>query len=389
MKATVIVAFIIKKNKFENISKRKERFFMKKVISIAIALVMVMSFAGCSLFSDSTLVKFDDTHTHHDPADLTYDSRIVLKNDSFGDLVEDYVNSAAYPDQMIFDEEGNMIGMYDYDAETGLAMGWTSLSDGKYTAYEEGKEVDLGKPDESKMIDIPGEVTLGCVVYGNEEKTVANYMYLFLTDDSAKDVVKEKVSETFGVDFEEGEDGILKCVQDAEAIEAEFQASIEMGYTVMTKNADAYAEILVSTYNARVYTGENPYKPFEDYEDPSDIEFDEKVVLVGAGDYAVAEEYVAGLSSMTDVLYGKDGKMVCHYTFYICTDKDAADKLENYLGEFSEVIRTSDTVVQTALSGSALEDLIISYKGYSVLNDDTVKDYTRMIEESFFSVVCE
>lgn len=362
---------------------------MKKIISVAVALITVLSlFAGCSLFSNDALVKFDDTHTHNDPDGLTYDERIVLKGNKFADYLEDIVNSAAYPDTMVYDEEGNMIGMYDYDESTGLAKGFTSLSDEKYNEFDE--PVDLGKPDTSKMIDIPGDITVGAVVYGNEEKAVSAYVYIYLSDAKATDQVKELLKEYYGVEANKDNDTTLSFVQDSDYINKTFEDAIEQGATVMAKDASTYSEFIMADYGVTVYKGENAYKPYDEYTDPEDLEYDEKVVLVGAGEYAVLEEYVADLSTMTDVLYGKDGKMVGHYTYYVCTSKEGADHLMGWLETgTSDITRVSDTVISDSKTGKNLESLITSYIGYNVLVDDTVKDYTRMIEESFFSVVCE
>lgn len=150
---------------------------MKKLISALLIFALMLSFAGCSLFSDNSIVKFEDIYTHKDPDKLTYDERIVLMGDGFEELLEDYANSMAYPDTLMYDEEGNVIGLYDYDAQTGLANGWTSTEDGTYTAFAEGEEVDLGMPDESLMVSVPGEVSLGFVVYGNKSETVCACMY--------------------------------------------------------------------------------------------------------------------------------------------------------------------------------------------------------------------
>lgn len=362
---------------------------MKKLVSVAVALITVLSlFAGCSLFSNDALVKFDDTHTHNDPEGLTYDERIVLKGNRFADYLEGIVNSAAYPDTMVYDEEGNMIGMYDYDESTGLAYGFTSLSDEKYTEFDE--PVDLGKPDTSKMIDIPGDITVGAVVYGNEEKAVSAYVYIYLSDASAKDQVKELLKDYYGVEANEDNDTTLSFVQDSDYINKTFEDAIEQGAAVMAKDASTYSEFLMADYGVTVYKGENAYKPYDEYTDPEDLEYDEKVVLVGAGEYAVLEDYVADLSTMTDVLYGKDGKMVGHNTYYVCTSKEGADHLMGWLETgTSNITRVSDTVISDSKTGKDLESLITSYIGYNVLNDDSVEDYTRMIEESFFSVVCE
>lgn len=361
---------------------------MKKLISIVLVVVMVMSLASCSLFSDNSIVKLGDYYTHKDPDSLEYDERIALLGKSFGSSLEQYANAAAYPDNMVYDEEGNMIGMYDYDEETGLAMGWTNLADGTYNAYPAGEEVNLGKPDASKMIDVPEGVAIGGVVYGNGGKSAAAYLYIFLPEASAKDVVLNAVADVYGLEFTEKTETVYVHEYSAEDIDKQFEDIAAQGQTVLGRTAADYAQLLMSDYGMTEYKGENAYKPYEDYEDPADIEFDEKVVLVCGAEYAVYEEYVEDVSAVTDVLYGKDGKMVAHYSYYVCNSKDAADHLMGYVSDMSGATRISDTVVGCSLSGKTLEDTIATYKGYNVLNDDSVDDYTRMIEETFFAVVC-
>lgn len=153
------------------------------------------------------------TLTHTDPKDLTYDERIVLKGDSISSKLEDYANSDAYPDTMMYDDNGNVIGMYNYDATTGLAKGWNNLQDGTYTAFPEGQEVDLGKPDESKMISISGDVSMGAVVYGNKDEAVSAYLYVFISDASAKDTVESAMESAFGLTLTEESDTVLRSVR--------------------------------------------------------------------------------------------------------------------------------------------------------------------------------
>lgn len=362
---------------------------MKKCLSLALVLALVLSFAGCSLFNNSAAVKFDDTHTHSDPQGLTYDERLVLKSDTFGETLQETVNSAAYPDNMIYDDQGNMIGMYDYDPTTGLAVGWTKMEDGSYTAFEKGKEKNLGKPDASKMIEIPGTVTMGCVVYGNKNSAVSAYIYLFLSDASAKKLVEDNMKSVFDMTLTEDSDTVLKCVQDADAIAAQFSQIEQSGEVISAKDAANYADILKQTYGVKDYSGTNPYKPYANHKDPTDIEFDQKVVLTGSGEAAVEEQYVSDISSMTDYLYGNKGEMVAQYTYYECPSKESADKLMEAKAFGDGMTRESDTVIKRAITGKDMQDILTTYKGYNVLKDNSVEEYTRMIEETYFSTVCE
>ena len=360
-----------------------KRGILTTLLTVTIAVVCT----GCSLFSDTSVVKFGDSYTHSDPKDLTYDERIVLENENFGSRLQDDIDQNAYPDTMMYDDNGDMVGMYDYDAETGLAKGWTNIEDGTYTAFPEGQEVDLGKPDASKMTEIPGTVTAGFVVYGNKGSAEAAYVYLFLSDASAKDTVESTVSDMYGLDVTEESDTVLTCVQDADYIADQFQQEADAGYPVDTKDAAAYAEILKQMYGAREYTGENPYKPYADHKDPEGLDFDKRVVLTGSGEAAVEEEYASDISSMTEYIYGKDDKVVADYTYYECPSKEAADTLEEK--SFTNAERVSDTVLLVKVEGQDMADTVKSYIGYNVLKDDSLDEYIRMVQETFFTSVCE
>lgn len=361
----------------------------KWLMSAVLCVAVIFACTGCSssLFSDTSVVKFGDTYTHEDPKDLTYDDRIVLQGENFGSRLESDANTAAYPDTMMYDDNGNMIGMYDYDETTGLAKGWTNIEDGTYTAFPEGQEVNLGMPDESKMISIPGTVTLGAVVYGNKDEAVAAYLYFFLSDASAKDLVKENVESIYGLTLTEESDTVLTCVQDKDYIADQFSMEEEEGYPADTKDAAAYADILKQMYGISEYTGENPYKPYAEHKDPENLQFDKRVVLTGSGEAAVEEEYAKDISSQTDYVYGKDGKVVAQYTYYECPSKEAADELQEKY--FTNAERVSDTVLEVIVEGQDMTDTVNAYKGYNVLKDDSLDEYVRMLQETFFTSIYE
>lgn len=363
---------------------------MKKIISITLTVVMfLVAFTGCSLFSDDSVVKFDE-YTHNDPKDLTYDERISLRGTGFEKTIESVANEAAYPDTMKYDKKGNPIGMYDYDENTGLAKGWTSITTGKYKAFAKGKEVNLGKPDKSKMITIPGKVTLAFVVYGNKSKTVSTYMYVFLSDKKAKDEVKKNMESMYGIKLSEESDTVLKFVEDEKFITKDFDNAKEQGMSVGKKDAKSYVNILKQTYGVKDFGKVNPYKPYSKHKDPTDFKYDEKVVLTGSGDAAVSEEFTGYVTNMTDYIYGKDGDVVAQYTYYECKDKASADKLMDTKGAMSDLAeRVSDTVIKDVRTGKTMQDVINQYMGYNVLKDKKVDTYVKMLEETYFTSVYE
>ena len=362
---------------------------MKKAIIAVLAAALILSLAGCGLFSDNSIVKLGDSYTHKDPSGVTYDQRVVLKGDDFGQSLADSVNSAAYPDTMMYGDDGSITGIYDYDPETGFAYGWTDLLTGEYTAFAEGDEVDLGKPDASMLVTIPGDVTVYFVVYGNKGEALSAYMYLFLSDASAKSVVEECMQSAFGMALTEESDTVLTFVQDAGYISDQFRAMEEYGMTFDSKDANAYAEILMQYYGVRSYGGVNPYKPYSGHTDPADLDFDERVVLTGSGDTHVDEEYAADITAVTDFVYGKDGVVIAQYTYYECPSKEAADELLAAGTYFFNPERFSDTIILDSVTGSDMVDLVTAYKGYNVLKDDSLDAYVKMLEGTYFSVVCE
>lgn len=359
---------------------------VKKVISAVLAMALLLSMAGCSLFSDDSIVKLGEDYTHKDPKDLSYDQRIVLRGENFQDVIESMANVWAYPDTMVYDDDGNVIGMYDYDEETGLAAGWTSMEDGTYTAFPDGEEVDLGKPDSSKMIEIPGEVTLYFVVYGNEGSTESAYVYAMLSDASAKDLVTSNLETYYDLTLSAESDTVLTCVQDQAAIDATFDEMESYGIATGTRDAEAYADILKQTYGVKSYGGVNAYQPYADHKEPEGLEYDQKVVLTGNGAAAVEEQYADDISSMTTFVYGNKGEVVADYTYFECTSKEAADELMDVV---ANATRVSDTVLEQVTTGDDMTNTVNAYIGYNVLKDNSVDEYVRMIEETYFSEIYE
>ena len=361
---------------------------MKKWIALVLAVVLVLSLTACDLFANKAAVKLGDGYTHNDPKGLSYDTRTVLRRESFGEMLESYINIGAYPDTMVYDEEGNMIGIYDYDPETGLAVGWRDLADGSYTAFEAGEEVDLGKPDPDAMVSIPGTVDLYVVLYGKNDAPVAQYTYLCLTDETAKDVLVEYMPSFFGMEMTEAETGVLVCAWDQDAVAAEMDGAEGQG-ALAARDIAGYTDYVKQAFSAREYGAVNPYKPYAGHTDPEGLDFDQKVILTGSGEAAVPEEYISDISSMTDYIYGKDGQVVAQYTYYECPSKEAADKLMEPGVLFNNAQRVTDTVILCAQEGQTMEDLLSAYIGYNVLKDTSVDAYVQMLEETNFTSVYE
>ncbi len=357
---------------------------MKKVLAMVLVLALALCMTGCSsLFSDNSIVKFEELYTHKDPAGLAYDSRQVLINKNFGTQLAEMVSAMAYPDTMKYDEQGNMVGMYEYDETTGMASGWYDLATGEFVA----EETELGKPDESMMLNLAGTVTLGAVIYGKEDKCVAAYLYAFLADKADKDAVLANMPMYYGLNLEAESDTVLVCKMDEAAVDAKFDEYAALyGQPVTDRSANALVDTLKLELGLRNY-GVNPFKPTSAAKDPEGLEFDTKQVLTSNGTYSFVDQSLEkDMKVRTDVIYGFQGKAVAHYTYYEYNTKEAADKLmANAEGNmFTTPQRLSDTVVMDYQDSKALEETIALYIGYNVMSDDSYESYVTNVEESFF-----
>lgn len=358
---------------------------MKRLVAIVLALVMAVSFAGCGLFSDDSVVKFDELYTHKDPSGLKYDERKAMINKTFGEALEEAVNEGAYPSTIKYGDAGEILGIYDYDPETGMTSGYMDFVTGEFVE----EVVDLGKPDESLMISLKGNVTLGCVIYGNEGKAIEAYLYAFLEDAADKEDVKSNMELYLGYAMTEESDKVLVCKKDSAAIDKQF-ADWQEYYmqTQSDRSVTGYAENLKLELGLKNY-GVNPYKPSEGIKDPDNIEFDEKVILTSNGAYSFVDESLEkNLTVRTDVVYGYQGKVVAHYIYYEYNSKAEADKLMNAQeGNFyGSAVRVSDTLIQDKLDGRELQDVLASYIGYNILTDDSLEGYVTNVEETYFSM---
>lgn len=356
---------------------------MKKFVSLLLVLCMALSLCACSLFSDESVVQFEELYTHKDPDGLKYDERKVMINDSFGATLEESINAAAYPSNVKMDDEGNMIGIYDYDPTTGMASGYTDFTTGKFVA----EEVELGLPDESLMVHFAGNVTLGSVIYGKDGTAVDHCLYAFLENAADKDLVSEWMFTFFNISMEAESDTVLVCKEDENDIRARFDLWQELyGQIQSDRSANGYADNLKLDLGLRNY-GVNPYAPTSAMLEEVEIEYDTMQILTSAGGYSFVDTSLeADMVGRTDVIYGLGGKVVGHYVYYEYKDKAGADKLmENESTScFAGFERLSDTVILDKIVGEDLESILNAYIGYNVLSDDSFDAYVTNAEESFF-----
>lgn len=357
---------------------------MKKFLAVVLIIMMMLTMTGCSsLFSDTSIVKFEDMYTHKDPQGVSYTERLALINKNFGPTLEEMVDTMAYPDTMKYDEDGNVVGLYIYDPESGMASGWMDLTTGEVVE----EEVELGKPDETLMLNLAGTVTLGSVIYGKDDQTVYAYLYAFLSDAADQQHVKESMENVYGLTMEAEGDKVLVSKRDAAAVDEVFQMMESMyGEAQTDRSASAYANNLKLEMGLRTY-GVNPFKPTSEAKDPEGLQYDTKQVLTSNGTYSFMDESLEkDMKVRTDVIYGYQGKAVAHYIYYEYNTKAAVDKLlENVEGNFyAEPERLSDTVVLDKQEGQALTDIIAQYIGYNVMEDDSFDSYVANVEDSYF-----
>lgn len=366
---------------------------MKKIICALLALVMVLSLAACSgesgLFSDTSSVKFEDLYTHKDPSDLKYSERKELINKDFASLLTETVNSAAYPDTMKYDDAGNMIGAYDYDPTTGMASGYTNFETGEVVAEEK----NLGMPDESMMISLKSDVVLGAVAYGTEDKAIAFYLYAFLGDVADKELVMTNMEACFGFAMTEESEKVLVCKLSEADIDAQFHQWEEAyGQPQSDRTVSGYIGNIRSLLGLKNY-GVNPFAPAQGITDPENLDFDQKVYVTANGSYSFTDTNLEkDIKGRTDVVYAKEGKVVGYVIYYEYNTKDGADKLFNTDSStwaWGTPERVSDTVIRTVITSDMLNQIISDYISYNVLKDDSVEDFTRMLEETYFGMVYE
>lgn len=225
---------------------------MKKLIAIFLLLALMLT--ACS---DSGPTSYDDHFNHQTPEDKQQHEKLLLERDDYAEHIESILNVMAYPDLLILDSTGyEVVGMYIYDPETGLATGWTDLETGEKTMYEAGKEVDLGKPDPNKMVDFKGSVKLGFAVYEKDNKATGAELYFFLSDAEDAPLLQSFLLDFHGETLTAESETVYKILKDEAAVEADFAKEEKAGSAFFSKNADDYVSVLKINYGVAEPWGE-------------------------------------------------------------------------------------------------------------------------------------
>ena len=223
---------------------------MKRIIAILLALTLALSFAACGQEGTSA----GTTPTHATPADKLGHTKYTLERGDFDQYIESIMNIQAYPDLLMYSADGTeLIGMYIYDAESGLATGWTNLTTGEQTMYEAGKEVNLGKPDAAKMVDLD-TIQLSITVYEKDEKVTGAELYFYLNDAKDGAALLDFMRKYFSEPLVQESETVYKVIKDEAAVEADFAEEERAGNAFFSKNAAEYITVLQLNYGVTPVT---------------------------------------------------------------------------------------------------------------------------------------
>ena len=222
---------------------------MKKIIAIVLLLALVL--VGCGEGTG-----YGDHFDHQTPTEMAEYDKILLERADYAEYIESILNIQAYPDLLILNETGTeVLGMYIYDPETGLATGWTDLTTGEQKLYDAGQEKDLGKPDPSKMIHFQGTVKVGAVVYHDSGVVYGSELLFFLAEEEDAPLLKSYLEAYQGLELVEENPNLYKVVKDAAGVEADFAREEAAGSSYFNRNAENYISILKLNYGVTVIEG--------------------------------------------------------------------------------------------------------------------------------------
>lgn len=217
---------------------------MKKIVAILLLVTLLLTACG-----NSDVTGYGDHFTHKAPEEMSGHTKVLLERDDYAQYMEDIMNVLAYPDLLILNEAGTeVVGMYIYDPETGLATGWTDLTTGEKTVYDAGREVDLGKPDPAKLVDFKGNVKLGCAVYEKDGKATGAELYFFLEEAEDATLLKRYLLDYLGEVPQEESALVYKIIKDQKTVEADFAKEAAAGAAYFNNNAQDYASVLQINY---------------------------------------------------------------------------------------------------------------------------------------------
>lgn len=219
---------------------------MKKLIAILLALTLTLSFAACQQQEEGT--SYGDHFNSETPEDKADHTKHTLEREDFGQYIESILNIQAYPDILKYDAAtGDLVGMYIYNPETGLATGWTDLTTGEQHTFEAGKEVDLGKPDPAKTVELD-TIKLGVNVYEKDGKVTGAELFFFLSNAEDGKQLMDFMRNYYAEPLVQESETVYKLIKDEAAVMADFAAEEKAGNAFFSKNAAEYMDVLKLNY---------------------------------------------------------------------------------------------------------------------------------------------
>ena len=225
---------------------------MKKIISILLILTLALSLAACGSSEPNS---YDGDHfAHETPEEMADYAKTLLERADFNVHIESVLNIQAQPDILMYNQDGTeVIGMYIYDPETGLATGWTELATGQVNQYEQGQEVNLGKPDPEKTVDLD-TIKLGAVVYEKDDKAVAAELYFYLSNAEDATTLIRFMSDYYSEPLSKESETVYKIVKNEADVLAHFAREEKAGGAFFSKNAAEYIDVLKLNYGVAPVT---------------------------------------------------------------------------------------------------------------------------------------
>ncbi|XCP83880.1 hypothetical protein ABXS75_12460 [Roseburia hominis] len=119
------------------------------------------------------------------------------------------------------------------------------------------------------------------------------------------------------------------------------------------------------------------------YKDPEDLDFNQRYVLVGDESCKLLSDmkgfgYTA--TKVYDIMYGKDGKPVAEYNYFIAPDETSAADLAEFYSSQGQNVMQEGTIVYAVSEGDTVEAAIAAFAAGGTLSEETLEAYVEMMK---------